>query len=186
MPTFESTRDLSGMIKPIYQQQSQLNTQGLEALRGEALRDPSQMSRWRELAQGQAMNELRGQQAGQLAQAQQGLAAAGGLSGGARERLQRQSMLGGLQGQQNIWSQMAAADEQKRQAALAMLPSQELATAGYMSDIQGRNIERALQDITQQRGFDLTKYQEQMKLLAAKETAKAVPKQQGFMSWLFG
>jgi hypothetical protein len=183
-PTFESQIDPeTGLLKKQYQQTTKYNEGGLEALRSEALRDPSKMSRWREIQQGQQLDQLGKTQGAQLAQAQSGLAAAGGLSQGARERLQQQNMQQGLMGQQNIWSQMAAADEQKRQAALAGLPGQELAAAQFKS----ADIHNALDEINKKRAFDLARYQEQMRAWAAGQTAAGMqePQDKGLFGNMF-
>jgi hypothetical protein len=187
-PEFESQIDpATGMLKQQYQQKSQLNEGGLEAMRGEALRDPSKMSKWREIAQTQGMDQLGRQQGNQLAQAQSGLAAAGGLSQGARERLQQSSMQQGLMGQQNMWTQLAAQDEQKRQQMLGQLPGQELAAAGYKSGIGGGNIQSALDEINRKRAFDMNRYNQQMGAWGAQQTANAVqvPEDKGFLGNMF-
>jgi hypothetical protein len=187
-PTFESQIDpATGLLKKQYQQHSQLNEQGLEAMRAEALRDPSKMSKWREIAQTQGMDQLGRQQGNQLAQAQSGLAAAGGLSQGARERLQNSSMQQGLMGQQNMWTQLAAQDEQKRMGMLGALPGQELQAAQYKSGIGGGNIEAALQEINRKRAFDMNNYNEQMRAWAAGQTAAGmkVPEDKGFIGNMF-
>lgn len=187
-PTFESQIDpATGLLKQQYQQKSQLNEQGLEAMRAEALRDPSKMSKWREIAQTQGMDQLGRNQAAQLAQAQSGLASAGGLSQGARERLQQQSMQQGLLGGQNMWTQLAAQDEQKRAGMLAGLPGQEMAAAQYKSGIGGGNIEAALREIDKKRAFDMNRYNQEMQAWGAGQTAAAmpVPQNKGFFGNMF-
>jgi hypothetical protein len=185
--TFESQLNPDGSIKDVYKQQSQLNTQGLEAMRSGALRDPSQASRWRDIAQGQAMDQFGRQQAGQLQQAQNNLAAQGGLSSGARERLQNQAMQSGIQGKQGIWGQMAMQDEQNRLGQLAQLPGQELAAAGYKSNIDAANIGRGLGEVQARRAFDMGKYQQDMQAWGALNTANAVqvPQDKGFLGNIF-
>lgn len=187
-PTFESQIDPNtGLLKQQYQKKSELNEGALNAMRSEALRDPGQMSKWREIAQTQGMDQLARQQGNQLAQAQSGLAAAGGLSQGARERLANTSMQQGLMNQQNMWTNLASQDEQKRMQMLGQMPGQELAAAGYKSGVGGANIQAALDEINRKRAFDMNNYNEQMRAWGAGQTAAAmpVPKDKGFLGNMF-
>jgi len=173
-PTFDSVATSNGLLKDQYQLgNGGYNTQGLEALRNEALRTgPSQ---WAVMQQAQQGNQLAQAQGGQLAQAQSRLAASGGLSGGARERLMNSSMTQGLLNRQNLNSSIANQDEQKRMATLSALPGQELQSAGFNRDTQQYNIDKALSEKLQNRAFDTNNYNEQMRAWASRETAKATP-----------
>lgn len=171
---FDSQLGAGGAIKDVYQLKNTLNTQGLEAMRGEALRNPGQMSRWAEMAKADAANQAAQQQAGQLAQAKSGLAMQGGLRSGARERLAQQGQLAGLQARQNANMQVNMQDEQNRQKWLAMLPQQELAAAQYSSTLEDKNVGRALEELRQGRAFDATRYSEAMKAWAADKSSAAM------------
>lgn len=163
----------TGLLKQPYNQSMQLNQQGLEALRTEALRDPNVASRWRTLAQQQATDEFNRMSAGQASKAMSGLAAQGGLSQGARERLAKDAAQTNLMGRQNVWGQMAMQDEQKRLAALQGLPGQEMAAAAYKSGIEGGNIDRALKEINMGRAMQQEQFNEAMRAWGAEKTAQA-------------
>lgn len=185
---FESVRNADGSIKDIYKSQNMLNTQALEAGRAEALRDPATQSRWAQLAKTDQASQLANQQTGQLARATSNLAMQGGLRGGARENLARQSLQSGLLGQQAANAGINMQDEQNRQRWLQMQPGAELQAAQYGSNVENQNIGRALGDVTQQRAYDMGKYAEAMRAWAAQQTANAAPQTQdkGFFGNLLG
>jgi len=123
---------------PQYQQTAQdVNQQGINKYRQEALR--SGPSAWaglqgqqQEQQYGQAMDEARGQVASQTAGAEGSLAMRGGLSSGARERVQKQGLLSGMQAGQNLARtragnllQIGVNDEQNRISQLGSLPGME-------------------------------------------------------------
>jgi hypothetical protein len=168
----------TGMPKSQYQTQNNLNTQALEAARGEALRPAGEMSKWRQLAQSDEMNRAAQSAASGIQQAQNQLAMQGGLRGGASERLAAQGMQGLQRTQQNISSSLAGQDEQNRQRWLQMQPGMELQAAQYGNQVQDTNIGRALGDITQNRAWDLSRYQEAMRAWAAAQQAAAAPQAQ--------
>lgn len=124
---------------PGYQQYGpELNTQGLEKYRQEATRTgPSAwaglMGKQQEQEYQKALEASRGQLASQTAGAESALAMRGGLSSGARERLQKQGLLAQMQAGQNLSQQKSANllqaainDEQNRIAQLGALPGMEL------------------------------------------------------------
>jgi hypothetical protein len=165
----------TGLLKSPYNLQQNLDMRGMEALRGEALRDPNQMSRWGQLALSQQQNQGANQMAGSLSQARNQLAMQGGLRSGARERLASQGMRQQMLGNQGALSQIQMADEQNRQKALAGLPGQEIQTAQYQSGISDKNISRALNEIFQGRQNQQGSYNEAMKGWGSAMTAASTP-----------
>ena len=91
MTPFTSQRNEDGTIKDVYQTKDTYDPRAINSMREDALRTPGQMSRWGQMAQSQAGNQIAKQQSGQLATATGNLAMQGGLRSGARERLQQQS-----------------------------------------------------------------------------------------------
>lgn len=119
----------------------QLNTQGLDKFRGEALRDAGTDSVWAQIArQQQALEEqsvldkaARAGAAG-TASAFSNLARRGGTSAGARERLASQGALNLMRGRQDVAMEgakaranISAQDEQNRIGMLGQLPGMEIA-----------------------------------------------------------
>lgn len=150
---------------------------GLGLLQQEATRQgPSQ---WRQLEEARQADLLNRQGAGQLAQAQGGLAMRGGLRGGAGERMAAQIAQQNLLGRQGTARDLALADEQRRMQAMQQLPGAELAESQYQTGISQYNIDKALQEQFQKRASDLAKYQEDMRAWASKETAAATPSSGG-------
>jgi hypothetical protein len=184
---FESARNADGTIKSVYQATDQYDPRAINAMRDTALRDPGTQSRWAMLAGNNAANQIGQQQASGLAGAQNNLAMQGGLRTGARERLQNNNMVGGLQNKQNAYNQIAMQDEQNRLNSQNQLAGQEASLANYKTGIQNTNTGYALNDITQQRGYDMGKYSEAMKAWAAQNTANAMPQNtdKGFLGNLF-
>jgi hypothetical protein len=163
----------TGLLKPEYQLGSPLNTQGMDALRTEALRTgPSQ---WRMLEEQRQRDQLSQSSAGQLAQAKNQMAMQGGLRGGSAERLAGQSMRSNLTGGQNIARDLSIADEQRRMQALQALPGQEIATAGFQQNTDKYNIDKALGEILQKRAADQSAYTEQLRAWGSEKTAAATP-----------
>jgi len=104
---------------------------GLDALRGEALRTgPSNFAR---LQAQQAQENIAQQAAGGAATARGNLAARGGLSSGARERLEQNTILQSLFTGQQARQGISQADELNRQGLLRALPGAELAQFGAES-----------------------------------------------------
>lgn len=157
-----------------YNLQNNLNTQGLEAMRTEALRDPSQMSKWGSMALAQGRDQNAQAVAGQNVQARNQLAMQGGLRTGARERLAAQSAQAQLAGNQNQLQNVQMQDEQNRMKWLQMLPQQEIAAAQYGSALEDKNISRYLGETEANRDWDKIRYQEQMKGYAADKSSTAM------------
>ena len=171
---FDTQLQPNGMLKDQYLMKNNLNTQGLEQIRNEALRSPGTQSRWAEIAKADAANTAAAQNAGQMAQARSGLAMQGGLRSGARERLAQQGQVAGLQAKQNANMQVNMQDEQNRQKWLAMLPSQELAAAQFGSTIENQNIGRSLNELQQGRDFDKYRYGQAMTAWGADKSSQAM------------
>lgn len=183
-PRFISALDPStGLLRPEYQAGSGgLNSQGMDALRAEALRTgPSQ---WRTLEEGRQRDQLAQQTGGQVAQAQNRLAMQGGLRGGAAERIATQGMRGQQMGGQNIARDLSITDEQRRMGALQALPGQELQQAGFNQATEKYNIDKALGEILQKRAADQNAYGEQIKAWGAAKTAAATPSSGGGSSFI--
>lgn len=124
---------------PAFQQLGQqLNTQGLDKYRQEALSTgPSAwaglMGQQQSEAYKKAQDLASGKAAGGVASAESALAMRGGLSSGARERLQKQGVLSKALAGQDLASQHAGNllqiginDEQNRMARLGALPGMEV------------------------------------------------------------
>lgn len=185
-PEFTTVGDMStGLLQSPYNLTNQLNTQGLEAMRAEALRDSGQMSRWGQMALSQAQNQNAAQNAGALTQASNQLAMQGGLRSGARERLASQGMQNTLRANQNAMGSIQIQDELNRQKWLGMLPGQELQAAQYGTGLQDRNIGRALQEVNVGRGMQQQQYNEAMRAWGADKTAQAAARSGGSSNGLF-
>lgn len=171
---FVSTIDpTTGLLKDPYQLKAPVDTRGLEALRGEALRTGP--SAWRMMEEASQKDALARSSAGQLAQARNQMAMQGGLRGGSAERLAAQGMNQNLAGNQGIARNLAIADEQKRMQAVGQLPGAELAQAGFNRDTSKYNIDKPLAEIFQKRASDVNQYNEQMRAWASEKTAAATP-----------
>lgn len=178
MAPFQSQLNPDGTIKDVYKTQDTYDPRAINQIRQDALRTPGQLSRWGQMAQSNAANQIAKQQGGQLATAQSNLAMQGGLRTGARERLQSQNMQSGLMAKQNAYNQIAMQDEQNRLGQLNNLAGQELGLANYQTGVQNTNIGRATADIGQNRLYEMNKYNEAMRAWAAANTANAMPQTQ--------
>ena len=182
-PPYESMIDPStGLLKQPYQIQGNINTQGQEALRNEALRTGP--SAWRTLSEQQDADKLAARQQSGLAQARSALAQTRGLSTGAAERLAGRSAVEGLRERQGLAGQYALADEAKRMDTLAALPGQELNLANFNRQTQGMNVQGALADINAKRQADMDAYLKNMEVWGGMKTAAAIPSGNG--GGLFG
>ncbi len=179
--------NLNKLLGSDLQNTTQLNTQALDALRGEALRTGP--SAWRGMA-GTAMgqryaqmgDQLAQQQAGQQSQALGRLAMTGGLRGGSAERIAGQGATNALLEKQRMARQRAQEstgldiqDEANRQNQLGQVMQGDLAAGNFASQQKSFNIQNALQEMAQKRGFDAGNYAEKMKAWAAQKTAEATP-----------
>jgi hypothetical protein len=165
--------DTTGLLKSPYNITNNLDTRALEAGRAEALRDPSQMSRWGQMALAQGQNQNAAMAASQLSQGTSNLAMQGGLRSGARERLQAMGNQNRLLSNQNVLQNVNMQDEQNRMKWLQMQPGAELMSAQYGSNIQDKNISRAIGEIGQGRELQQRQYDEMMRGWAAAQTANA-------------
>lgn len=163
-----------GTLKPQYQMTNTLDRRGLEAMRGEALRNPGTMSKWGQMALTQAQNQNAASMAGQQQQATNQLAMQGGLRSGARERLASQGMQQQLRGNQSALGNIQMQDEQNRQKWLGMLPQQEIAASQFDTTIQDRNIGRSLDELRQGRDYDKYRYGQAMTAWGADKSAEAM------------
>lgn len=175
-PVWQTIGDTgTGLVQTPYLSTNQLNSQGLEALRGEALRTPGEMSRWGQMALAQQRDQLAQQGQGQLSQARNQLAMQGGLRSGARERLAQQGMQTQLRAGQSALGGIQRQDEQNRLTLLQQLPQQELAQANYLSGREDTNINRSLNEIFQGRAAQQMQFNEAMRAWGAERTAAATP-----------
>jgi hypothetical protein len=180
-----------------------LNTGALEKLRERAL-SPGE-SPWLAMQKANLQNKLGdmrdsavSQQGAANANMLSSLAMAGGLSGGAAERANRQSNSDFNKARQQIsrygvteGNNLAIADEQQKQQLLGQLQGLEIqalqpqimksqAMLGQMSNEQGLgmnanafNINTALNELAQKRAFDMEQYKAKMEQYAADRTAHA-------------
>lgn len=174
-----------------------LNTQGLEALRKQALAAPGS-SVWHKMAMDKqgleqtAQADLAAKQnAGAMAQAQSGLAMRGGLGSGARERMLKTGMGNNLMAAQTVARQgqmdrsnIGLQDEMMRQQTLSQLPQQELqALQPQMYNnqqnlgIQQWNMGQAIADQRGQNLYNTNSYAEDMQGWAAAQQAAAMAAQ---------
>ena len=127
-----------------------------------------------EAEQAKAMDEAARQQSGALAGARSSMAMRGGLRGGAAERL-------AASGAQNLAQTM----QQQRQVGAIQrgdigLKGAEMAkeiaqgNVAAQTEGQARNIQAALAELAAKRGYDVSRYQEQMKGYAAEKTGQAL------------
>lgn len=174
-PAFNTILDpTTGLLRDQYNVKGNIDTRGMEALRTEALRTGP--SAWRTLNENLEANKLAQMQGSQLSQAKNALAGTRGLSSGAGERLATQNALTGLMGRQNLSSQMAIADENKRMAALNALPGQELNLSQFNRGTEAANIAGATSEIGAKRQQENDQYMKQMEAWAAERVAAATPK----------
>lgn len=175
-PEFVSIGDKrTGLLQAPYNVDAQLDTRAMDQLRSEALRPEGQMSKWGQMALAQASDTAARQQVGATSQAQNQLAQQGGLRSGARERIAQQGGFGRLQAGQQALQGVQMADEQNRQGLLRDQTGKELGQAGYLSGIQGQNINKALGEIFQKRASQQMQFSDAMKGWAAERTAAATP-----------
>ena len=128
----------------------------------------------------QAMDSASQQQAGALAEAESNLAMRGGLSSGARERLQSQGGNDILAIGQDVSQQGAANrmqiginDEQNRIAQLGMLPGMEMQRAGAYGQASQFDVENQFRNNLARNAFDLDRTRSALEALGARETARA-------------
>lgn len=182
-------------ISPDVEQQLagiQTDPRALQRLRGEALRTgPSAFTRLR-AAQlpGEAAlagGRLRAQTAADLAQAQGQLAARGGLTGGARERLAQESQRSAFAGLRGVEAarasqlgQLALSDEQARQAGLSAQFGREQAALEPAFrrlgvGIQARQFDQQqrAQEAARKTAFDIADLQARQQAAGALAQAKA-------------
>lgn len=174
-PAWESMIDQdTGLMQEPYRLEDAYNQQALEGLRQQALRDPGEQSRWRQLMESQVA-DANAQAQAQTQAAMNQLAMTGGLRSGAAERLAGRGAQAGLQAGQQARMQLDIQDEQNRLQGLQGLNQAELQAAQQAQGVQGQNIERALQDITQKRYADLEAYKEELRQWGSERTAQATP-----------
>jgi len=210
-PEYSSMLGADGLLRTPYQLQAQnpvtLNTQGLNAIRSQAMR--SGPSAWANMAtQKQRLEESNAlDQAAKMGQTQglqafNNLAMRGGASASARERLMGQASKDAMFARQNVLNQgmnarmgIGLQDETQRMDLLKNLPGMEIQALEPQFRNQQMDIDRnkfniglALNDVNQKNQYDLEKYREQMRAAAAGRTADATlaaaPKP-GFIGSLF-
>lgn len=163
----------TGLLNSEYNLQDRFNTQGIDAVRGEALRDPGQMSRWGTLALNQARGANAAQNAGATTQATNQLAMSGGLRGGQRERIATAGAQNTLKANQSATANIQTQDELNRQKWLGMLPGMDMAQAQYQTGLQDKNVNRALTEVNVGRNMQQQQYNEAMRAWGAEKTAQA-------------
>lgn len=170
-----------------------LNTQGLEAIRGRALATgPSAwaglMNQRQTIEDARARQELAQSAGSAQAQARSQLAARGGLRGGSAERMARSGARDLMAARQQAAQQGSAGrmttalqDEQMRMDLLKSLPQMELAALdpqfknkATRLQTEQYNIDQALRDKYAEDQYNVMKYQEDMKAYAAAQQANAI------------
>jgi len=178
---FNSLLSEDGTIGDAYALDEKVDTQFLDQMRDDNLRQPGEASAWRNLIDQQITRQA-GDSATQMQQAQNqqldNMAMRGGVSAGARERMAQAGVGQNLANQQNIFGNRLQADlqdEQMRRQGLMDLGNAEMQVGQYQTGIQESNRDAALQDIFQNRAFDTNQYNEKMRAWASEKTAAATP-----------
>jgi hypothetical protein len=197
-PEWQGIAGDDGLLKDTYRMKDWQNVSAdrgaLNALKGEALRDPKQASQWAQMMldkqameQSAAMDQAaRGGQNALLA-AQSELAQSGGLSEGSRERMAQRAFREGLLAKQGANRQGALdrmniglQDEEKRLGLLNQvqgLENQQADIAFKNQEAQGKvdtfNLGKQFDDLTQRRMFDTNRYNQAMSAWGAGKSADA-------------
>jgi hypothetical protein len=178
-PKWDSMIGRDGLLKTPYQVEGNVNTQGMDQLRQEALRTGPSV--WRSL-QTQGLNQQLGEANAQAnagnARAMDQMAMRGGFRSGAATGLARQNsrqQMSNFQNMQRNSNSLDVQDENYRRSALQNLPGQELALAGFQRDTDKTNVQNALNEVFQGRADRTNNYNEQMRAWAAQRTAAATP-----------
>ena len=164
----------TGMLQNQYNLYPQMDMRTVDAGRTEALRDPATMSRWGQMALSQAQNQNAAMMSGQQQQAQNQLAMQGGLRTGARERLASQGMQQQLRGNQAALGGVQMQDEANRQKWLQTSPGNELQAAQYNTNLQDKNISRALTEVNVGRSMQQNQFNEAMRAWAAEQSGQTM------------
>lgn len=178
LPGFDSQLQDNGLLKDIYQYKDPGGRVGLDAMRAEATRTGP--SAWAQLQRTNQMDDISRAAAGAQSRAMNQTAMMGGLGSGAQERIARSGLRDKLLAQQGALGGIAAQDEANRMGMLQRLPTAELQEATFNRQGQQYNIDNALQEVLARRGYDLKKYEEDMKGYGAERTAAAAPQQEKF------
>lgn len=222
MPAYEGLRNADGTLKDAFQLKGgpdvgftsnldqlnqklsgiNLNTDALQALRGEGLRQAGTPSAWGQMALNQAMSSAGAQGNTALASGMSALASRGGINKGARERMATKTGRDTMMAKQNAGMTVGMQDETNRLGILSALPGQEvqalqpelqktsmwgsmadteaarkqgldLANRDYSTGVQKSNLSSLMGDVQNKQNFDMSKYQEIMKAWAADRTANA-------------
>lgn len=175
-----------------------LNKQGLEALRAQALGNSAE-SPWLKLQleqlekqKGFDIDELGAASAGREAQARASLASKGGLSGGAAERLAGSSARQQMMDRQGLNREammgrlgLATTAEEQKQDTLRNLPGMETQAAQfdlgkqqYLSDMEFQkeqvDLNAAMAEAARKGDVEMARYYERMKDYAAAKQAQAI------------
>jgi len=192
IPGFDPQRDSTFGLAQQAAAGAQTDPRALEALRARGLsQSPSRFAQLRQaqiggegaLARGQAVQQGAGAQATALGQ----LAARGGISGGARERLGQSAFRNIAGAGQNIASQTRGAqqqnllsDEAQRVGILRGLPGQEQSQAAFelhrgLAPLQAKqfDVNQQVGESTRQNAFNLQQFAEQNQQRAAELQARA-------------
>lgn len=176
-PRYEGTRDIkTGELLSQYKFDP-YQGEATQKLKAEAF--GNEMSPWakmkleeQQFQENQALGQAAKQQMQAQAQAQSGLMRQGGMGGGARTFLASQGAKNLMLGQQSIAGQGTAQrlgiqseDLGRKQGLMGDFAKQE-ATA------QAGNIDQMTSDITRKAGFDQNRYDKQMEVYGANQTAK--------------
>lgn len=179
---------------------SNLDSTALSQLRGEATAAPGTsawealMNQRQDVTDQQQRDAANSNAANGNEAAQSALAASGGISGGARERLGKSAATNSAEARQGVASNSAAARlgigtqaEQNRISLLSAQPGQELNAANYKTGIdtsnrdystgiQNTNINNVIAAKNNLNGQNLTQYQSQMQDWASMNAANATAK----------
>jgi hypothetical protein len=222
MPGYEGFRNADGSLKDAYTLKGgpdvgftsnldslntrlggiNLNTQALQALRGEGLRSAGTPSAWGQMALSKAMSDAGAQGNAALASGMSALASRGGVSRGARERMASRGTRDTMMAKQKAGMDIGMQDEANRLGILSALPGQEvqslqpelqkasmwssmadteaarkqgldLANRDYSTSVNKANLASLMGDVQGKQAFDMSKYQETMKAWGADRTASA-------------
>lgn len=182
VPSYDpNTMSMTGNLKELYPEY----TKGFNAFRDQALRKgPSQWLNMSRAANALKMQDAREkaqlETAGDTASAMDNLAASGGLSSGARERVQEQGQKNVMSMSQDLTRQgnladlnMSVQDETNRVAELGSLTGMEDTKLKDWTTAKNQDVTNVSNERQRLNDYNLRKYQARMEALAAERQAQA-------------
>ncbi len=187
LPTFNSVADSNGNLTGSYEARDQYNTDALNKLRGEYMRDAGTNSSWANLMLQQnqqdklaGLDSINAQASSGVTDMMSQLASQGGADSGSRERalstFGRNSMLERQRANRDFSKRGAdvlTKDEENRMAGLNTLNSLEAQRGQYLSSLDQFNVGNRLKEVQNKRQFEMDRYNKDMETWAADKQANA-------------